>query len=33
VDEAHIAQKRIDRGRLAKQLEQLSFRAVGLPSI
>ena|ERR1700722_8332167 len=33
VDEAHIAQKRIDRGRFARKLEQLSFRAVGLPSI
>jgi len=31
VDDAHVAKKRVNRNRLARRLEQLCFRAVGLP--
>jgi hypothetical protein len=32
VDDAHSKEKRLDRSRLTRRLEQLSFRAVGLGS-
>jgi hypothetical protein len=31
VDDAHMKEKRVNRSRLAHRLEQLCFRAVGLP--